>query len=66
MAPTSVSPSTQLRGVEWLLQPSDPGGIFSGSGGLAAPAGFPLWASGLVLLCAALAAGSAVALRKGR
>ena len=29
MAPTTVSPSTQLRGVEWLLQPSDPAGIFT-------------------------------------
>jgi alkylation response protein AidB-like acyl-CoA dehydrogenase len=29
MAPTPVSPTTQLRGVEWLLQPSDPAGIFT-------------------------------------
>jgi alkylation response protein AidB-like acyl-CoA dehydrogenase len=29
MAPTTVSPSTLLRGVEWLLQPSDPAGIFT-------------------------------------
>jgi len=29
MAPTTVSPSTQLRGVEWLLQPSDPADIFT-------------------------------------
>jgi alkylation response protein AidB-like acyl-CoA dehydrogenase len=29
MAPTTVSPSTRLRGAEWLLQPSDPGGIFT-------------------------------------
>jgi alkylation response protein AidB-like acyl-CoA dehydrogenase len=29
MTPTTVSPSTQLRGVEWLLQPSDPMGIFT-------------------------------------
>ena len=29
MAPTTVSPSTQLRGAEWLLQPSDPAGIFT-------------------------------------
>jgi alkylation response protein AidB-like acyl-CoA dehydrogenase len=29
MATTTVSPSTLLRGVGWLLQPSDPAGIFT-------------------------------------
>ena len=29
MAPTTVSPARLLRGVEWLLQPSDPADIFT-------------------------------------
>jgi hypothetical protein len=45
---------------------SDPGSVFSGSGGLAAPAGFPAWAGALVALSVVAAVGSVVALRRSR
>jgi hypothetical protein len=45
---------------------SDPGSVFSGSGGLAAPDAFPVWAAGLIALCAAVAAGSVVVILKSR
>jgi hypothetical protein len=45
---------------------SDPGSVFSGSGGLASPGSFPAWAAGLIALCAVVAAGSVAVILKSR